>query len=113
MKTLFFLIILSAALGSVGTFDGRAAQGDLKKGKALYFIHCVECHGPDGKGNGAWPFSPSPPDLTAPSIQGKSDYVLWKSVHEGVPNSAMGSWKWDLSDREEAHLLIYIQSLAR
>ncbi len=112
MKRLSFLFLLIVFLGSGSSSEGEAAQGDLKKGKALYFTHCVECHGPDGQGHGSWPFSPSPADLTAPSIQEKSDYALWKSVHEGVPNSAMGSWKWVLSDREEAHLLTYVQSLA-
>ena len=111
MKTLSLFFMVSIFAGTSIASEACAAQGDLKKGKALYFIHCVECHGPDGQGNGSWPFSPSPADLTAPSIQEKSDYALWKSVHEGVPNSAMGSWKWVLSDREEAHLLTYVQSL--
>ncbi len=113
MNTLSQFIMFSVFIGILCVSEGNAAQGDLIKGKALYFIHCVECHGPDGQGNGTWPFSPSPADLTAPSIQKKSDYALWKSVHEGVTNSAMGSWKWVLSDTEEAHILTYVQSLVR
>ena len=113
MKILFCLFMLSMILGVGYNSQGRAAQGDLKKGKTLYFIYCVECHGPHGKGNGSWPFSPPPVDLTLPIIQQKSDYALWKSLHDGVPNSAMVSWKWVLTDREEAHLLAYVQSLGR
>ncbi len=109
MKNLVFFFIFVTASGLFS--EGHSAQGDLKKGKDLYFLHCVECHGPEGNGNGAWPFSPSPTDLTTPRVQEKSDYALWKSVHDGVKDSAMGGWKWVLSDREEAHLLTYVQSL--
>ena len=113
MKFLSLCVMLSVCLGSVHVSQVQAAQADLKKGKALYFTHCVDCHGPDGKGKGSWPFSRSPADLTAPNIQEKSNYELWESVHDGVPDSAMGSWKWVLSDREELHILTYIQSLVR
>ena len=113
MKVHSLFITLSVLVGIFCVLEGNAAQGDLKKGKALYFTHCVDCHGPDGKGKGSWPFSRSPADLTAPNIQEKSNYELWESVHDGVPDSAMGSWKWVLSDREELHILTYIQSLVR
>lgn len=107
------MFMFCVGMGSVPFSEGNAAQGDRKMGKALYFTHCVDCHGPNGKGSGSWPFYPPPADLTARRIQEKSDYALWKSVHDGVPNSAMGSWKWVLSDKEEAHLLTYVQSLAQ
>ena len=110
MKTLSLFIILSLGLGSVGISDGTAAQGDLRKGKALYGRYCEGCHGADGKG-GFLQSDPPAADLTAQDIQQKSDYALWESIHQGVVNRAMGSWKWVLSDEEGAHLLTYVQSL--
>lgn len=54
MKSLSLCVMLSVCLESVHVSQGQAAQGDLKKGKALYFTHCVDCYGPDDKGNGSW-----------------------------------------------------------
>ena len=110
MNTLSQFIMLSVFIGNFCGSEGIAAQGDLKKGKALYGKYCEKCHGADGKG-GYLQFDPPTADLTAPDIQKKSDYALWESIHQGVVNRTMGSWKWVLSDEEGAHLLTYVQSL--
>ena len=93
--------------------EAIAVKGDLEKGKAHYVQHCMGCHGTEGKGDGYTLFNPPVADLTSAEIQKKSDYELWRSVHEGVSNTAMGTWKWALTDEETAHVLAYVQTLAR
>ena len=89
-----------------------ADEGDLKEGRALYLKHCKVCHGPEGKGDGYTHFNPQVADLTASKIQKKSDKDLWESIHMGVSNTAMGMWRFVLSDEEIGLVLGYVRSLA-
>lgn len=43
---------VSAALGQSATsvWDGVYTEAQAKKGEAVYFAHCVDCHGPDFAG---------------------------------------------------------------
>ena len=107
-----FIITLALALSSLEQ-EAVAVERDLEKGKALYVKHCAVCHGAEGKGDGYTQFDPPVADLTSPDIQKKSDAELWRSVHEGVSNTAMGTWKLVLSDEEIAMVLAYVRSLAR
>ncbi len=90
-----------------------AKEGDTDKGRALYMKHCQICHGPEGKGDGYTKFNPPVADLTVSAIQQKSDQELWKSIHMGVANSAMGMWRFVLSDEEISLVLRYVRSFAR
>ena len=85
----------------------------LKKEKTLYMKHCEVCHGPNGKGDGYLFFDPPVANLTSPEIQKKSDEELWHSVHDGVSNTAMGTWKFVLTDAEISLVLSYVRSLAQ
>jgi mono/diheme cytochrome c family protein len=89
-----------------------AEEGDLVKGKTLYLKHCTICHGPEGKGDGYTHFDPPIADLTVSRIQKKSDKELWESIHMGVSNTAMGMWRFVLSDEEISSVLGYVRSLA-
>jgi hypothetical protein len=55
-------------------------------------------------------FTPPVADLTSPAVQ-KLDARLFKSVHDGRPNTAMGAWREALSD-EIWDALAYIRTLA-
>ena len=90
-----------------------AQEWDMQEGKTLYLKHCEICHGPEGKGDGYTHFDPPIADLTESRIQKKSDKELWESIHKGVPNTAMGMWKFMLSDKEIATVLAYVRSFAR
>jgi len=102
-------------LGMVFLFSlvALAKLGDLKEGRALYLKHCKICHGLEGKGEGYSHFNPPVADLTVSHIQNKSDKELWESIHLGVSNTAMGMWRFVLSDEEIATVLAYVRSLAR
>jgi mono/diheme cytochrome c family protein len=112
MKRPFVLIIglvLLVFLLPVGSF---AEEGNLKEGRTLYLKHCKVCHGPEGKGDGYTLFNPPVADLTSSKIQKKSDKELWASIHMGVSDTAMGMWRFVLSDEEIALVLGYVRSLA-
>jgi len=107
--SLFFVVVLLMFLLPVGTFsEGR----DNDKGRTLYLKHCKICHGQEGKGDGYALFNPPVADLTASTIQNKSDKELWESIHMGVSNTSMGMWRFVLSDEEISLVLGYVRSLA-
>lgn len=113
MKRLF-VVIIGLFLGVFLLPGGVLAdEGDLKEGRALYLKHCKVCHGPEGKGDGYTHFNPPVADLTVSRIQKKSDKELWESIHMGVPNTAMGMWRFVLSDEEIATVLAYVRSLSQ
>jgi mono/diheme cytochrome c family protein len=70
------------------------------KGKVLYTNLCLRCHGVDGKGDAYMKFNPPVADLSAPAVQSKLDGALMKAIHDGRKDSAMGAWKFVLSDEE-------------
>ena len=110
----FFSLFISTVLALFSNIHGTlAAEGDSEKGRTLYLKYCEVCHGPEGKGDGYLLFDPPVANLTSPSIQKKSDAELWRSVHDGVQNTAMGMWKFVLSDEEITMILKYVRSLAR
>ncbi len=85
---------------------------DLQEGKRLYEQYCRFCHGEQGKGK-AFDVTPPPADLTSPAVQQKSDFELTQIIHGGEQGTAMGAWKWALSDKDKQNVLQYIRSLAR
>lgn len=85
---------------------------DLREGKRLYEQYCRFCHGEQGKGK-AFDVTPPPADLTSPTVQEKSDFDLTQTIHGGEQGTAMGAWKWTLSDKDKQNVLQYIRSLAR
>ena len=85
---------------------------ELQEGKRLYEQYCRFCHGDQGKGI-AYDVTPPPADLTSAAVQQKSDAELTQTIHEGERGTAMGSWKWELSEKDKQNVLLYIRRLAR
>jgi mono/diheme cytochrome c family protein len=104
-----------APVASGQVSDERALREfyDLEEGKRLYEQYCQFCHGERGKGKAYNQVSPPPPDLTDPTVQRKSDADLAKIIHEGEKGTAMGAWKWTLSEEEKRNVLLYLRRLAR
>ena len=84
---------------------------DPKRGRSVYAEVCARCHGVDGKGDGYTKFTPPPADLTSPAVQNKLDVQLFRAIHEGKPNTAMGAWKYALSDEEIGDVLSFVRTL--
>ncbi|MBH0189929.1 MAG: cytochrome c, partial [Nitrospira sp.] len=95
--------ILSAGFaGGVGLKDLTSAGkgGDSVSGREIYVNTCIRCHGIDGTGVQSIRLVPSPADLSSPAVQNRLDGTLFRRIHEGKPNTAMGAWKHALSDEE-------------
>lgn len=85
------------------------------QGRVLYEQRCVECHGPQGRGDGVKaPFlSPRPGNLVSAATSAKSDKDLLKIIANGRARTAMPAWKEQLSDEEQREALRYIRSLVQ
>jgi mono/diheme cytochrome c family protein len=88
----------------------------LETGKAIFIRECMVCHGDAGTGHGPYiaGIQPSPPDfsdgsygtLADPSYT-DADY-FWR-ISEGLPWSAMPSWKLRYSEDDRWALVYYIR----
>ena len=95
------LVVVAVAGGaSLKELNVSQPERDVLSGRVIYSTICIRCHGIDGKGNGQMKFTPPVADLTSPAVQEKLDARLFKSVHDGKPNTAMGAWRESLSDDE-------------
>lgn len=88
-----------------------ARGGDAVSGREIYVNTCIRCHGIDGKGTLGIQLVPPPADLTASDVQNRLDGTLFRRIHEGKPNTAMGAWKHSLSDEEIWDVLTYVRTL--
>lgn len=88
-----------------------AQGGDPVSGREIYVNTCIRCHGIDGKGALGIKLVPPPTDLTASDVQKRLDGTLFRRIHEGKPNTAMGAWKHALSDEEIWDVLAYVRTL--
>jgi len=107
--------ILSAGFaGGVGLkgVPAAAKEGDAVSGREIYVNTCIRCHGIDGKGAQGIKLVPPPADLGSAAVQNRLDGTLFRRIHEGKPNTAMGAWKHALSDDEIWDVLAYVRTLA-
>ena len=87
-----------------------AKGGDPVSGREIYVNTCIRCHGIDGKGALGIKLVPPPADLTSLAVQSRLDGTLFRRIHEGKPNTAMGAWKHSLSDEEIWDVLAYVRT---
>jgi len=88
-----------------------AKERDPVSGREIYVNTCIRCHGIDGKGAMGIKLTPPPADLTSDDVQNRLDASLFKRIHDGKANTAMGAWKYSLSDEEIWDVLAYIRTL--
>ncbi|MGD9852737.1 MAG: cytochrome c [Nitrospirales bacterium] len=91
----------------------EASQPDVKKGESIYQAHCVECHGPSGRGDGprAALLAPRPGNLISAATSTKTDQELLAIIEHGVPRTAMHGWETTLSESDRKDVLAFIRSL--
>ncbi len=80
-----------------------AWRGDPARGRALYRLRCMGCHGPQGEGG----VGVSLRSFSFLAVA--SDEFLRDAILRGRPNTAMPSWK-DLTADQTSHLIAYIRS---
>lgn len=114
MRALLVGIAVVAMAGGGGLKDVTVSspKHDVVSGRIIYSTICIRCHAIDGKGEGQMKFTPPVADLTSPAVQNKLDARLFKSVHDGKANTAMGAWREVLSDDEIWDVLAYVRTLA-
>jgi mono/diheme cytochrome c family protein len=105
-------VLAFAGGASVKELNVSQPERDVLSGRVIYSTICIRCHGVDGKGDGEMKFTPPVADLTSLAVQGKLDARLFKSVHDGKPNTAMGAWRDSLTDDEIWDALAYVRTLA-
>jgi len=93
------------------TTDLKARNADVSKGKSIYREVCQTCHGLNGTGPGTMTLQPPAADLTSAAVQEKLDAGLFKAIHDGRKNTAMGAWKYSLSDEEIHDVIAYVRTL--
>jgi mono/diheme cytochrome c family protein len=110
---LFIVIVSAGFAGGVGLKDLTSAGkgGDSVSGREIYVNTCIRCHGIDGTGVQSVRLVPAPADLSSPAVQNRLDGTLFKRIHDGKPNTAMGAWKHALSDEEIWDVLAYVRTL--
>lgn len=91
------------------------SEENITAGKTLYQIKCIMCHGDSGEGNGpvAKSLAPQPANLTLTRILPiATDAFLFWTLSEGgqLFETAMPSFKEQLSDKEIWQLSLYINS---
>ncbi len=88
-------------------------QGNLAKGKSIYTTHCLNCHGPMGKGDGPIGTMLIPPAANLTVIGDKSDQELLTTIQNGRAGTAMPSWKGDLSLQEILNVHSYVRTFSQ
>ncbi len=111
------LVSLAVVLGSVygGNLRAEGLTGHAEKGEDVYRMHCLNCHGARGRGDGpvAEFLTPRPADLTTEIVQKKPEKELLQIIREGKPGTSMPSWKGDLSDQHIYDVLVFLRELGR
>ncbi len=81
-------------------------QAGIDAGKALFTANCVACHGGAGEGNAVGP------NLTDDYwIHGGTINDIFRTIHDGVPDKGMISWKSNFSPVQIQELSSFIKSL--
>jgi len=84
----------------------------LQQGKAIWLRECMVCHNDHGQGNGEYSqgLQPPPPNFNDPaSYNSYTDADYFWRISEGLPWSAMPSWKTLYSDEKRWMLVHFIR----
>ena len=113
--------ILWVGLSSVlcGSFVGAedlvevASQPDIDQGRDIYQMHCLECHGVKGHGDGprATTLAPRPGNLISAATSSKTEEELLAIITDGVPRTSMDGWEERLTLDDRRNVLAYVRSL--
>lgn len=89
----------------------------LAEGKAYYEIHCMVCHGKEGKGNGylysAKLFPAKPTSLVEPYVQSKPDGEIFHVITTGSLSGLMGAHGPQIRAESRWKIIHYIRELSR
>jgi mono/diheme cytochrome c family protein len=89
--------------------DATVPDSLIASGERVYAAHCVQCHGPDGGGDGsaAGEFTIAPTNFRT---QRPSMNSSLRAMREGVRGTRMASWTGRLSEPEIVAVAAYVRS---
>jgi mono/diheme cytochrome c family protein len=85
----------------------------LDQGKHIFIRECMVCHGDAGRGHGPYRagLQPSPPDFGDGSYGDYTDADYFWRVSEGVPWTAMPTWRLQYDEEDRWALVHYLRTL--
>jgi mono/diheme cytochrome c family protein len=85
----------------------------LDEGKHTFIRECMVCHGDSGRGDGPYAerLQPSPPDFGDGSYGDYTDSDYFWRISEGLPWSAMPTWKLQYSEEDRWKLVHYLRAI--
>lgn len=101
--------IQKSVLASAGIALSPTDWPDYHKARDLYATHCIQCHGPDGRGDGPLGKDLDPPPANFHDVsraQVVSPFAAFNTIRLGVPGTGMGAY--DFSDDEVWSLAFYV-----
>jgi mono/diheme cytochrome c family protein len=117
----FAVLLVIAALVADGATQ-QHVRAQAPSGKQVYDLHCAECHGTTGRGDGpsAAFLNPQPRDLTAGKYKlrstetgnGPTDDDLIQTVRRGMYGTSMPGWDRILPDEDIKSVAAFVKSLA-
>ncbi len=113
-RFLFAMIFSGLMLVTAGLYAADVKEKDASRGKVIYEVYCLVCHGAEGKGDGpsAPAMIPPPPDFTSPAIKEQmTKDRTFTSITDGVEGTQMEGWKERLSSEDIQEVNEYIQTV--
>ena len=89
----------------------RKSPESLETGRQLYEVHCLVCHGAQGRGNGlvGQKFVPQPMDLTLDYVQLQPDGQLYYTISHG--SIAMPYYRQAIAAEDRWNVINYIKEV--
>lgn len=85
---------------------------NLKRGQAMYNVHCIVCHGPAGEGDGTVvPAFPRPPSLTSDKVRAWSDGRIYHVITAG--QNLMPGYSGQVVPEDRWAIIHYIRAIQR
>jgi len=99
--------------GEPASLPVPSSPNSLQRGKTLFGINCIMCHGADGTGNGAVGafFNPKPFNLTSSAVQSLPDNELFLVISQGF--GVMPPFAENLSPEERWDVINYVRTLKK
>ncbi len=110
-KDLAELVQVRLQAGAMLSNPARRNPESLNRGKEVYSVHCLLCHGEDGRGDGlvGRKFVPAPMDLTLDYVQLQPDGQIFFTISHG--SIAMPYYRNSIQEADRWHVVNYVKNV--